>query len=239
MTFLPAPETPYDTVIVTREYDGLADFPDRPLNILATLNAIAGVVYIHPISYGPDTDLAAIPDEDVTETVNSLGGKTTSYFVQNDRLPLLQPLRDLHVDERFVSAIEQPLKQLVDAGYSRNDAVQENAVQEEDVRDPHDSTATEKTSSASRDRTGYKLSLPRASAARDDSDNTDRDTTSSDTTSSNDTGYGNARDRKDDRADQLVTVADTTDTHTTDTDTTDTHTTRTDTSASGDAEKAA
>ena len=122
VTFQPAPETPYDTIIVAREYDGLADFPDRPLNLVATLNALAGIVYVHPVSYGPDTDLEAIPDEDVTETVNSLGGKTTSYFVQNDRLPLLQPLRDLNVDERLVAAIEQPLKQVVDAGYSRNDS---------------------------------------------------------------------------------------------------------------------
>jgi diacyltrehalose acyltransferase len=121
VTFQPAPETPYDTIIVTREYDGLADFPDRPLNFVATLNALAGIVYVHPVSYGPDTDLEAIPDEDVTETVNSLGGRTTSYFVQNDRLPLLQPLRDLNVDERLIAAIEQPLKQVVDAGYSRND----------------------------------------------------------------------------------------------------------------------
>jgi hypothetical protein len=122
VTFTPAPETPYDTVVVTREYDGLADFPDRPLNLVSTLNAVAGVVYIHPTSYGPDTDLEEIPDEDVTETVNSLGGKTTTYFIQNDRLPLLQPLRDMKVDERIVEAIEKPLEQVVDAGYSRNDA---------------------------------------------------------------------------------------------------------------------
>ncbi len=121
VTLRPAPETPYDTIVVTREYDGLADFPDRPLNLFATLNAVAGVAYVHPISYGPDTDLHGIPDKDVTETVNDLGGKTTTYLVQNDRLPLLQPLRDLKVDERFVDAIEAPLKKLVDAGYSRND----------------------------------------------------------------------------------------------------------------------
>lgn len=132
VTFLPAPDTPYDTIIVTREYDGLADFPDRPLNLIATLNALAGIVYVHPISYGPDADLSAIPDRDVTETVNSLGGTTTSYFIQNDRLPLLQPLRDLNVDERIVSAIEQPLKQIVDAGYSRNDAPAAEANSDED-----------------------------------------------------------------------------------------------------------
>jgi hypothetical protein len=131
VTFTPAPETPYQTIIITREYDGLADFPDRPLNLIATLNALAGVVYVHPVSYGPDTDLDAIPEDDVTETVNSLGGRTTTYFVQNEHLPLLQPLRDMGVDERVVSAVEQPLKQIVDAGYSRNDGGQADTDDEE------------------------------------------------------------------------------------------------------------
>lgn len=122
VTFEPAPDTPYDTIVVAREYDGLADFPDRPWNLIATMNAVAGILFIHPISYGPDTDLAAIPAADVNETVNSVGGRTTTYLLRNDRLPLLQPLRDLGVDERIVGAIEQPLRQIVDAGYSRNDA---------------------------------------------------------------------------------------------------------------------
>lgn len=38
----PEPETPYDVIVVAQEYDGWADFPDRPWNLLATLNAIAG-----------------------------------------------------------------------------------------------------------------------------------------------------------------------------------------------------
>jgi hypothetical protein len=30
------------------EYDGFADFPQYPLNVLADLNAIAGLLYVHP-----------------------------------------------------------------------------------------------------------------------------------------------------------------------------------------------
>ncbi|ANW65349.1 hypothetical protein BCA37_18750 [Mycobacterium sp. djl-10] len=118
MTFRPAPETPYDTIVVTWEYDG--------------------------------------PDEDVTETVNSLGGKTTTYFVQNDRLPLLQPLRDMKVDERIVEAIEKPLKHVVDAGYSRNDpkpvkAKDDDSADEKDLKDKKKTESPEKSDTAESD----------------------------------------------------------------------------------------
>ena len=35
----PAPETPYDTIIVIREYDAAADIPDDLTNVLAVVNA--------------------------------------------------------------------------------------------------------------------------------------------------------------------------------------------------------
>src|ERR1700754_2644108 len=116
------PDTPYDTVIVNREYDGWADFPDRPWNVVSTANAVMGIVYVHGryLELGP-IDLDAVPAENVTETTNSAGGKTTTYLVPTDKLPLIQPLRDLHVPEPIVAAIERPLKQIVDAGYARND----------------------------------------------------------------------------------------------------------------------
>lgn len=117
------PETPYDTVIVNREYDGWADFPDRPWNVISTVNAVMGIVYVHGRypELGP-IDLDAVPANNVTETTNSLGGKTTTYLVPTNKLPIVQPLRDLHVPEPIVQAIEAPLKQVVDAGYARNDA---------------------------------------------------------------------------------------------------------------------
>lgn len=41
------PDTPYDSIVVNREYDGWADFPDRPLNLLADANGVLGIVYVH------------------------------------------------------------------------------------------------------------------------------------------------------------------------------------------------
>src|SRR5262245_8302744 len=116
------PDTPYDTIIVNREYDGWSDFPDRPWNLLSTANAVMGIVYVHGryLEIGP-IDLDAVPTENVTETTNTAGGKTTTYLVPTDKLPLVQPLRDLHVPEPIVQTIERPLKKVVDAGYARND----------------------------------------------------------------------------------------------------------------------
>ena len=45
----PAPtDTPFDTVEITRQYDGFADFPLYPLNVISLLNAVLGAVYVHP-----------------------------------------------------------------------------------------------------------------------------------------------------------------------------------------------
>lgn len=115
-------ETPYDTVYVTREYDGWADFPDRPWNVVSTANAIMGIVYVHGEYPEANLELSEVPEENVTTTTNSQGGTTTSYLVSTEKLPLVQPLRDIGVPEPVVAAIEKPLKQVVDAGYERNDA---------------------------------------------------------------------------------------------------------------------
>lgn len=107
------PETKYDTVVVAAEYDGFADFPDRPWNIVAVANAIAGEIMTHVPSMF--TDLSTVPAQNITTTVNSLGGVTTRYFVPAAHLPLVQLLP-------FLASQEAALRPIVDAGYARNDA---------------------------------------------------------------------------------------------------------------------
>jgi hypothetical protein len=134
------PNTPYNTIIVNREYDGWADFPDRPWNLVSTANAVLGIVFVHG-RYGElgPIDLSTIPPKDITETVNSAGGKTTTYLAPTDKLPLVQVLRDLGVPEPIVKSIEQPLKQIVDAGYSRNDTA-DQTVQSVEPTEPDEPT---------------------------------------------------------------------------------------------------
>ena len=118
-----APETPYDTVIVNGEYDAWGDFPDRPWNLISLANAVLGIAYVHgryeAIPGG--LDLEEVPARNITVTTNSLGGTTTSYLIPTLKLPLVQPLRDIGIPESIVAALEGPLKQIVDAGYVRND----------------------------------------------------------------------------------------------------------------------
>ncbi len=68
-TYRPAPETVYDTIVVTGEYDGFADFPDRWWNLTAVANAMAGSIFVHvPTMFA---DLTEVPEENVTVEVNS------------------------------------------------------------------------------------------------------------------------------------------------------------------------
>jgi hypothetical protein len=110
--YSPPAETKYDTVVVVAEYDGFADFPDRVWNIVAVVNAFIGEFLNHVPSVF--TDLSTVAPSDITTTTNSLGGVTTKYFIPSEHLPLVELLP-------FLAPQEAALKQIVDAGYARND----------------------------------------------------------------------------------------------------------------------
>lgn len=103
--------TKYDTTVVTGQYDGFADPPDRP-NALAVANAIAGSQLVHIPSML--TDLSKVPVANITKTTNSLGGVTTSYLIPTPTLPLVMLNPKLKPQEA-------KLRKTIDAAYSRND----------------------------------------------------------------------------------------------------------------------
>ena len=110
-----------------REYDGAADLPDDMTNLLAVVNLVLlGVPYVHA-DYG-SVDLSTVRPENILVEKNSVGGTTTTYFVPTRTLPLFgcraarrpaQPLRDIGVPDKIVNVVEEPVRQLVDAGYDR------------------------------------------------------------------------------------------------------------------------
>lgn len=114
-----ATESQYNSIVVTNEYDAFADFPDKPWNLLAIANAIAGLWYRH--GQTGTADLTTVPVQNITTTVNSLGAMTTSYLVPAPFLPLTQVLRDAGANGAIVDALESALRPIVDAGYTRND----------------------------------------------------------------------------------------------------------------------
>lgn len=120
--YQPIPETPYDILIVAAEYDGIADFPDNPFNLLAVLNAVRGAELLHVDA--AFYDVANNPVHYRTDT-NSLGGTTTTVIVPAARLPLLNDMYESDVfDPKFTAFVEQVLRPVIDSAYKRNWASQ-------------------------------------------------------------------------------------------------------------------
>ena len=77
----PAPtDTQFDTVEITRQYDGFTDFPLYPLNLVADLNAVLGIVYVHMYLF--DVSLAADP-YDVAGCTRAPTVTPSYYFFEN------------------------------------------------------------------------------------------------------------------------------------------------------------
>jgi hypothetical protein len=128
------------TIDIANQYDPVADYPQFPINPVADLNALLGIVYAHG-AYGggifpeeipalwPPSSPASAPltgpfaDEYVlgsTEIVKQVDGDTTFYFIPTTELPLLDPLRSLGVPEPVLNIFQPALQVIVEAGYDRS-----------------------------------------------------------------------------------------------------------------------
>lgn len=123
------------TIDIANQYDPVADFPQYPLNPVADLNAIIGLIYAHaaygdgaipgvPAIWPPSAPLAGpFADQYVlgsTEIVKQVTGDTTFYFVPTTELPLLDVLRSLGVPESLLNIVQPALQVIVEAGYDRS-----------------------------------------------------------------------------------------------------------------------
>ncbi|WP_230865295.1 PE family protein [Mycobacterium canetti] len=109
-------DTIYPTAIYTLEYDGFADFPRYPLNIISDLNAVAGITFVHT-KY---LDLTPAQVDGATKLPTSPGytGVTDYYIIRTENLPLLQPLRAVPViGDPLADLIQPNLKVIVNLGY--------------------------------------------------------------------------------------------------------------------------
>jgi hypothetical protein len=111
------PVSQYDTTIVYHQYDGFADPPDRPWNLLADANAFAGINHYH--LYTEFTSQTQVVE--VSSVTNSLGGTTTTYVVPATTLPLLMPLQTFGVPAPIVDHLNSVLTPMVNQGYSQYD----------------------------------------------------------------------------------------------------------------------
>ncbi len=117
------PEDAYPTTNYTREYDGFADFPRYPLNLLSVLNAGLGIIFVHT-KYAP-TDKCqtfCLTEQEVQAALPlpTTPGTTTQkyYFMPTENLPLVEPLRLIPLIGNPIADLVQPvLKVLVNLGY--------------------------------------------------------------------------------------------------------------------------
>jgi hypothetical protein len=109
-------DTQFDTVVITRQYDGLADFPLYPLNFIADLNAVLGVFYVHL----NDLDVSLATDPSTSPPIVTQHGDTTYYFFETQDLPLFAPLRSLGVPEPLIDVVEPVFRWAVELGYDRS-----------------------------------------------------------------------------------------------------------------------
>jgi hypothetical protein len=111
----PAPtDTQFHTDIITQRWDGFADFPIYPLNVLADLNAVAGIFYVHE-EYA-DVTLAGDPNTHLQGS----NGDTDYYFFETPHLPFYGPLRSIGVPEPLIDVVEPLTIFAVELGYRRD-----------------------------------------------------------------------------------------------------------------------
>lgn len=112
--YAPAAGTPYPTAIYTQEYDGFADFPRYPFNVLSVLNAYLGIFTQH-FSY-----LDLTPQQiSSAVTLPTTGNNSTQYYmIPTADLPLLAPVRLIPLIGKPLADLLQPdLRVLVNLGY--------------------------------------------------------------------------------------------------------------------------
>jgi hypothetical protein len=108
------PDNLYPTTIWTQEYDGFADVPQYPINLLSDLNSLLGIYYVHPtytsLTPGQIQNAIPLPTEGPT--------MTQYYMIPTADLPLLDPLRAIPIIGNPLADLMQPdLRVLVNLGY--------------------------------------------------------------------------------------------------------------------------
>lgn len=106
-------DTPYPTTDVSWQYDGAADFPLYPVNLLADINVLFGSFLLHGNYYPADMNgERAFPDTTV--------GNITYITLKPPRLPMLLPLSYLKFPAPLLDLVEPALTVMVEWGYDRS-----------------------------------------------------------------------------------------------------------------------
>lgn len=103
--------TSYD---VARQYDGVADAPVNPLNVVADANAIMGFAYLHG-------NYPNINPSGPNLINQGTYGDTQYYMIATYPLPLLMPLESIPViGYPLADTLDPPLRVIVESAYDRS-----------------------------------------------------------------------------------------------------------------------
>lgn len=101
----------YPTIDIARQYDGWADQPTNPLNLLAEVNVLFGMLYLHQ-----NYDDVSLQDGEFQDRV----GDTAYFLVPTPILPLLLPIDGIPViGHPLADTLDPVLRVLIEAGYDR------------------------------------------------------------------------------------------------------------------------
>jgi hypothetical protein len=110
------PNSPYPTTIYTAQYDGIADAPQYPLNVVSDLNAVMGYFFVHG-TY-PNLTAAQVANAVPLPTSPGYTGSTQYNMFLTQDLPLLDPIREIpYLGNPIADLLQPDLRVLVDLGY--------------------------------------------------------------------------------------------------------------------------
>ncbi|MCX2940086.1 PE-PPE domain-containing protein [Mycobacterium pinniadriaticum] len=108
--------TQYETVDTAAEYDGWSDFPENPLNLLAVVNAMMGITYLHLGGVYDDTSLT---DPGVID--QGQYGDTHYYLISTPILPILMPLENFGtLGHALADTLDPALRVIIESAYDRS-----------------------------------------------------------------------------------------------------------------------
>jgi PE-PPE domain len=104
-------------VMVTQQYDGIADAPAYVGNVAADANAVLGGVYLHGNYYPVN------PNGGGTVVTTSPDGNMTDILVEAPpgELPLFMPLAQAGVPQPILVALDPAVRAVIESGYVRTD----------------------------------------------------------------------------------------------------------------------
>lgn len=109
-------DAPWQTAVYTTEYDGYADFPKYPINLLSDINAVMGTMSVHGAYPGLTAQQMATAIE--LPVSSGYSGNTEYFMIPTQLLPILQPLLGIPViGQPLYDLLEPDMRILVNLGY--------------------------------------------------------------------------------------------------------------------------